>query len=70
MKKKFVAITFAFCLLITLCTPIVAVGANLTPTSTESNLITLPCGHVQTEQFLDSDECVRCFEERIRLIVK
>lgn len=65
MKKKFVAITFVLCLLVTLCTPIMAAGVNLTPTSTENSLVTLPCGHVQTEQFLDSEECVQCFEERI-----
>lgn len=61
------------CLIVVFCAPILAsdVGQASTPIVvhnhdvSETSLDPLPCGHIPTERFLDSDECVQCFEERV-----
>lgn len=66
MKKHITLIALAICMIITLCSP---VFAGNEPTDFDTTGIgsqeTLPCGHIRTERFLDSDECVQCFEENI-----
>lgn len=73
MRKRIISITLNFCLLIVFCVPVLAsdVSQAATPigklnyNAIESESEHMTCGHILSERFLDSDECVQCFEEKI-----
>lgn len=54
MKKRIISLCLVFCFLGIYCVPVFAINNNVGE-----------CGHPQNEHFVDSDECVQCFEERI-----
>ena len=64
MKNKVISVILSFCFLIASISPVLASDLVETNLTTHSNNV-LPCGHSQVMRFLDSDECVQCFEEHI-----
>lgn len=60
MKKQYRTISLVLSLVI-IVSSIICISAS----AIESDGDVLPCGHVRTEWFADSDECVQCYEARL-----